>query len=197
MALDKFKTNLSIENAENILQKKWKAEVIRVKDEIFKNFSSYLETEGFSISKHPSSVQATYQTAVISISLAHDISCIDQYNAPNLPAFHIRYNKWRPESYLFVNCYANNQIIAEGLKKNDYSKNHEVTKNIELLTNYINNFKKITYDFTTTTEEDLSKSGVFGKLFFHVQDAKIKEFNTIKDIINATLNDEISFKHVW
>ena len=35
MALDKFKTNLSIENAENILQKKWKAEVIRVKDEIF------------------------------------------------------------------------------------------------------------------------------------------------------------------
>ena len=70
---------------------------------------------------------------------------------------------------------------------------------LEQYSKYIKDFQPFKYSFDTEMGNDHSKIGFFGKLFAVSQYGLTdqKEFNNIKELVEAVLNDEFTMKGVW
>lgn len=200
MALDKFKSNLSKQDLERQLNDKWGSEVIRIRTEMFDDFCSFLKSEGFTISRDNYSAKAQYETAIITIEIVDYHKDNKEFRPTSLECHaKIKYNKWSSSIQLHIAPYSVNQPITEETKDNCYYGYHKILENVELLKDYVNNFKPIKYQFWSSMENDRSKLSLFGKIVATGQHHKTdsKEFKNIKELIEAVLNDEFSFKGIW
>ncbi len=61
------------------------------------------------------------------------------------------------------------------------------------------NFIPIKYEFGSSMENDRSKLSFFGKIATNNQHHQTdrKKFKNIKDLVEAVLNDEFTFKGIW
>jgi hypothetical protein len=200
MALDKFKSNLSKQDLERQLNEKWGSEVVRIRTEMLTDFYSFLKSEGFTITRNDYSVKAQYETAIISIEIVDYHREQKEFKPTSLECHaNIKYNKWGSDVQLKVYPYAINQPITEKGKDNCYYEYHKVLEDMALLKDYVTNFKPIKYEFGSCMENDRSKLSFFGKIVTNNQHHQTdrKEFKSIKDLVEAVLNDEFSFKGIW
>lgn len=200
MALDKFKNNLSKQDLERQLNQKWGVEIVRIRTEILNDFCSFLKSEGFTITRNDYSVKAQYETAIISIEIVEHHRNQKEFRPTSLDCHaNIKYNKWCSSIQLSVFPYAVNQLITEESKDNCYYGYHKILENIELLKDYVGSFEPIKYEFGSSMGNDRSKLSFFGKIAATGQHQKTdkKKFKNIKDLVEAVLNDEFSFKGVW
>lgn len=200
MALDKFKSNLSKQDLERQLNEKWGSEVIRIRTEILDDFCSFLKSEGFTITRDNYSAKAQYETAVISIEIVDYHRDRPEFRPTSLECdATIKYNKWSSTIQLHIAPYPVNQPITEETKDNCYYGYHKVLEDMALLKDYVNNFKPIKYEFGSYMENDRSKLSFFGKIVTNNQHHQTdsKKFKNIKDLVEAVLNDEFSFKGIW
>jgi len=200
MALDKFKNNLSKQDLEKQLNQKWGAEVVRIRTEMLNDFCSFLKSEGFTITRNDYSAKAQYETAIISIEIVEYHRNQKEFRPTSLDCHaNIKYNKWSTTIQLHIAPYPVNQPITEETNDNCYYGYHRILGDMELLKDYVENFKPIKYEYWSSMENDRSKLGFLGKVITTGQNHKTdnKKFKNINDLIESVLNDEFSFKGIW
>lgn len=204
MALDKFKSNINSEDLDKRFTSKWYDDIDRIRIEIIDDFCLFLNAEGFVVERDEYSAKATYQTAIISIEIKENerkswVNIKPQKNL--LCGALIKYNKWGDDVQLNVIPRSNNQPLVEDEINNGeiISVYYKFLKDVDVFKKYLDNFNAIKYYFYTRMENNRSKLSIFGKIYSTVnaRDVDSKEFESIKDIVEAVLNDEFSYRGLW
>lgn len=195
MALDKFKSNL---NLKNVLIKKWNSECRRIRDELLENFSSFLQSEGFSVKKTQFSATAKYETATLTLE-------VPKLETDHLGLFmgqqaifydaYLKYNKWgdRIRLNLYVYVVNQNTLSVFGSHDNFCSRFDSYKDSAQ---KYYDNFQPFEYEIHGKMTNDQSKLSFFDKVLTSGSKTDEKVFKDLESVIEAVLNDEFSLTNL-
>lgn len=198
MALEKFKSNLVATDLHRQIEVLWEKEQDRIRKELLDNFSSFLRSEGFTITTSSNKVTAQYQSAIIYLEVGAGHKGIFPTQTIYYPAT-IKYNKWSSTVQVSITPNITNQPITEPANAEGIGGYTKYTSDPVAFKKYIDNFQPSKYELLADMENDRSQVGFFGKVFATTQSHKTdkKTFENMKDLVEAILNDEFSFKGIW